>query len=168
MKSFKRRGMLYKRKRQGKTDYKRRLGLLKAGQIRLVIRRSLHNITIQFVQFHPDGDTILSATSSKELQKKYNVKGSMKNTPAAYLVGLLAGKKALGLKVKEAIPDLGGRKPHTGGAVFAALRGVIDAGIPIPHEKVTDEGSVFPTQERIEGAHLTVKQDYKGLKEKLV
>ncbi len=168
MKKFIRRGIPYKRKLQGKTDYLKRLSLIKSGRLRLVIRRSLKNIIIQFIEFNPDGDKIISSSSSKELAKTYNIKGSLKNTPSAYLIGLLAGKKAIKLKIKEVVPDLGIRKPHTGGAIFAALKGVIDAGVIVPHEKVSKEESVFPNEGRINGEHIKIKQDYAGIKAKIL
>lgn len=163
-----RRGIPYKRKLEGKTDYKKRLSLLKAGKPRLIIRKSLKNITIQFVEFHPDGDKILSATSSKELAKKYNLKGSLKNIPSAYLTGLLAGKKAGAGKIKEAVPDLGIRKPHTTGAIFSALKGVIDSGIHVTHKEVSEEESVFPNEDRIKGNHLKNKENYEEIKNKII
>ncbi len=168
MKKMIRRGIPYKRKLQGKTDYAKRLNLLKSGKTRLVIRRSLKNVYIQFVEFNPDGDKVLSSTSSAELQKEYGLKGSLKNTPSSYLTGLLAGKKATKLKIKEVIPDLGIRKPHAGGAVFAALKGVIDAGIAMPHGEASEEGSIFPTGERIKGQHIKIKQNYEEIRNKIL
>lgn len=168
MKKLTRRGMPYRRKVEGKTDYKSRLEMLKSGRIRLVIRRSLKNVLIQFVEFHPDGDKIVSSTCSQELAKKYNLKGSLKNIPTSYLTGLLAAKKASDLKIKEVVPDLGIRKPHTGGAVFSALRGILDAGIKISHKESSDAQSVFPTEERLKGDHVKVKNNYEEIKSKIL
>lgn len=160
--------MPYRRKIEGRTDYLARLGLLKSGKPRLVVRRSLKNIIVQFVEFNPDGDKIISSTSSKELTKAYGVKGSLKNIPVAYLTGLLAGKKAAKLKITEVVPDLGIRKPHTGGAIFAALKGMIDSGIKISHKADSDEKSVFPSEERLKGDHVKVKNDYEAIKNKII
>ena len=37
----------YKRKREGKTDYRKRLKLLKSDKLRFVVRKSLNNILTQ-------------------------------------------------------------------------------------------------------------------------
>ncbi len=167
MKNLSKRGLPYRRKIEGRTDYASRLKLLKSGKPRIVVRRSLKNVLIQFVEFHPDGDKILLSISSKELAKNYGVKGSLKNIPVAYLTGLLAGKRAIELKIPAAIPDLGMRKPHTGGAVFAALKGLIDSGINIPHKEDSEKQSVFPSEDRLKGDHVKIKNDYEGIKNKI-
>lgn len=168
MKNLVKRGLPYRRKIEGRTDYLARLGLLKSGKPRLVVRRSLKNIIVQFVEFNPDGDKIISSTSSRELGKTYGAKGSLKNIPAAYLTGLLAGKKAAKLKITEVVPDLGIRKPHTGGAIFATLKGIIDSGIKISHKADSGEKSVFPSEERLSGNHVKVKNDYGAIKNKII
>jgi len=45
--------------------------------------------------------------------------------------------------------DIGLRKPTKGGVVFAVLKGVLDAGIEVPH---SDE--MIPVQDRITGKHM--------------
>ena len=83
----------YRRKREGKTNYKKRLGYLKSENPRLVIRKSLNNVNVQIIAFQSKGDKILASGHSKELQK-YGWKNIRSNLPTAYLTGLLAGKKA--------------------------------------------------------------------------
>ena len=41
----------FKRKREGKTDYKKRLKLLSSSKPRLVIRKSLKNMTVQIIEY---------------------------------------------------------------------------------------------------------------------
>jgi len=135
----------YRRKREGKTNYKKRLALLKSGKLRLVIRKFNRNIIAQIIEYHPEGDKVIAGTHSNEL-KKYGWKLNNGNVPAAYLVGLLIGKKAKG---KEAILDLGLQSPVKGGRLYAVLKGAIDGGLKINADKET-----FPTQERIEGKHI--------------
>ena len=53
-----------RRRREGKTDYRKRLCLLRSGKTRLVVRKSLKNTQIQFVQYKEDGDKIILAASS--------------------------------------------------------------------------------------------------------
>jgi large subunit ribosomal protein L18 len=139
----------YRRKREGKTNYKSRLNLLKSNLVRIVVRKSLKNIIIQAVEYHPDGDkTILSATS-KEL-KEFGWKGSGKNTPAAYLLGYLFGMKAKTKKIDGAILDKGLYPTRKGTFVFAVLKGVTDAGLNVPHDE-----SIFPEESRIKGEHIS-------------
>ena len=138
-----------RRHRQGRTDYRRRLKLLKSRKVRIVVRRSLTNTRVQFVEYKPDGDTILASAVSNELVKKYGWKYSVATTPAAYLTGMLAAKKAQEKGVKEGILDIGRYVPTTGSKLFAALKGVVDAGITCPHDE-----SKIPKEERLLGNHL--------------
>jgi len=141
-----------RRHREGRTDYRRRLRLLKSRKIRIVVRKSLKNISVQFVEYSPDGDKIIISVVSSELVKNYNWKYSVSTTPAAYLTGLLAGKKATEKGIKEGILDIGRYRPTRGNKFFATLKGVVDAGIQCPH----DEGMV-PSEDRILGKHLDDK-----------
>ena len=138
-----------RRHRDGRTDYRKRLKLLKSRKIRIVVRKSLKATRVQFVEYKPDGDKILTSAISNELVKKYNWKYSVSTTPAAYLTGLLAGKKAQKQGIKEGILDIGRYVPTTGSRLFAALKGVIDAGIVCPHDE-----NMIPKEERILGNHL--------------
>ena len=96
----------YRRKREGKTNYKKRLEMLKSGALRLVVRTSLRHVTVQVVEYNVDGDKTLVAVNSKELAK-YGWKGHGRNISVAYLTGYLCGKKALKKDIKEAILDQG-------------------------------------------------------------
>lgn len=134
---------IYKRKKTGKTDYKKRLKLLKSRKLRLVIRKSLTQTTAQIVQYGDEGDKVLVAASSSEL-KTFGWKMNTSNIPAAYLTGLLIGKKAKDHKIKEAILDIGLNTPTKGSKIFAALKGAVDAELNIPHSK-----DMFPNEEAI-------------------
>ncbi len=57
-------------RRKEKTNYKKRLSLLKSEKVRLVVRISNKNIYAQFVEYVPTGDKILFASSSHEIEKK--------------------------------------------------------------------------------------------------
>ena len=85
--------MFHKRRREQKTDYKKRLALLKSGVPRLVIRKSLENMRVQIVSFNPSGDKTVASAFSAELGE-FGWKGGNGNLPAAYLTGLLAGLRA--------------------------------------------------------------------------
>jgi len=125
----------YKRKREGKTNYRKRLKLIASNKLRLVVRKSLKNITSYLVEYGVNGDKVVLGVSSKELEKKFNWKFSKDNIPAAYLTGLLLGAKANKKDIKEAILDLGLNGSVKGSKVYALLKGVLDAGLKIPHSK---------------------------------
>jgi large subunit ribosomal protein L18 len=45
--------------------------------------------------------------------------------------------------------DIGLKEPTKGSGVFAALKGMVDAGLEIPHGK-----DVLPSKERLMGKHI--------------
>ena len=104
---------------------------------------------MQFIEYYPEGDKILVTAISNELIKNYKWKYSTATIPAAYLTGLLAGKKANDKGIKECILDIGRYRPTTGNKLFAALKGVMDAGVDCPHD-----GTKIPSEDRILGKHL--------------
>jgi large subunit ribosomal protein L18 len=136
----------FRRKQEGKTDYKVRLSLLKSKKPRLVVRKSNKNISLQLIKYDEKGDVIIGSAHSSEL-KKFGWDISKNNTPAAYLVGLLLGTKAKGT---EAVLDIGLQNPIKGAKIFAVLRGAADGGLVIPFSE-----DVLPKKERIEGKHLS-------------
>ena len=144
----KRQVIAFRRKRSGKTNYKKRIAYLTSGIPRLVIRKSLKNMSVQFISYEAQGDKILASASSKEL-KKYGWNGAGSNIPSSYLVGFLAGKKAHSAKVMKAIVDLGLYQPVKGSKIYAVVKGVVDAGVEVPHD-----ATVLPAAERIQGKHI--------------
>ena len=137
-----------KRRREGKTDYQARKALVLPGKPRLVPRSSSRNIVVQIVVAKPHGDEVLVAAHSRELTKAYGWKASTSNVPAAYLTGLLCGLRAKNKGVEEAVLDIGLVAPGKGAKVFAALSGVVDAGVDVPH----DEEKLV--EERVKGEHI--------------
>jgi len=99
-----------RRRREGKTDYKARLNLLKSGLPRVIIRKT-NNYIILF--------------GKKIVEKE-------KNT--------------------NSILDLGLQKSQKKGRIFAALKGIVDAGVNIKHKK-----EIFPDEKRIKGDFLKNK-----------
>jgi large subunit ribosomal protein L18 len=137
----------FRRQRDGFTDYKKRLSLLKSGLPRIVIRKSLNYVTVQFVQYNKEGDNVIFSVSSKNLEKHgWNFKKN--NVPAAYLTGFLAGTIAK-QKIKKAIADIGRTPATVGNKVFATLKGVADAGIDV---NISEK--ILPSEERIKGEHI--------------
>jgi len=136
-----------RRKREGKTDYRKRMKLLLSRKPRFVVRISLRHAITQLVGFRPEGDYTIAAANSKELSK-HGWKGSTSSIEAAYLTGLLLGVRAKKKKHKEGVLDMGFVAPIKGGKVFGALKGAIDAGMEIPHsEEVLPEAAAFETPE---------------------
>lgn len=135
---------LFRRRREGKTDYTKRLALVRSKTPRLVVRKSNKRILAQVIEFNLRGDKTLDSVDSNEL-KKYRWYGT-NNTPSAYLVGYLLGKKLVGQKC---ILDIGRRHPSHGSVVFATLKGAVDGGMVIPFDE-----SVLPTEERMNGKTL--------------
>ena len=140
--------LAYKRKRQGKTNYKKRLRLLISSNHRLVVRIFLKNISAQIIEHLPEGDKVIVSATAKELEKK-GWKYHKGNVPSAYLTGLLIGKKAIEKGIKEAILDAGLKNPTKGSRIYACLKGAIDAGLDIAHSK-----EIFPDDSRIKGEHI--------------
>ena len=114
------------------------------------------NTQVQILKPDMTGDRIISSAHSRYLLDK-GWKGSRKSVPAAYLTGYLAGKKALSQGAKDAILYTGTRKYTQ--RMAAALKGVIDAGVEVPANEET-----FPSDDRINGEHLTVKNDVSKIK----
>ena len=138
----------YKRKRLGKTNYHKRIELLKSQKPRLVIRKSLSNILIQIVEFNVDGDKIVVSAHSNEL-KKHGWTYSRKNIPACYLTGLILGKKALDKGIKSVVADIGMQSSTKGNKLFSALKGVIDSGMDINFNE-----KILPDESRLSGQHI--------------
>ena len=137
----------YRRRRERKTDYSARRILAISEVPRFVVRVSNQNIVVQLVKSHIIGDEILTQTSSKELSEKYGWLASGKNIPAAYLLGLIAGSKALEAGIEEANLDIGLKKATKGSKVFAVVKGANDAGLNIP-----SDSDIMPSPERINGS----------------
>jgi large subunit ribosomal protein L18 len=139
----------YRRRREGKTDYRKRKALILSRKPRLVVRGTLKNIIVQLIAAKPHGDEVLVSAHSRELLRNYGWKAPRGNLPAAYLTGLLCGLKAKAKGIEEAVLDIGLHSPTKGARVFVALKGVLDAGLNVPHgeEKLPDE-------KRIQGAHI--------------
>ncbi|MCD6478215.1 MAG: 50S ribosomal protein L18 [Candidatus Aenigmarchaeota archaeon] len=154
----------YRRRREKKTDYKLRLGLLKSGKNRLVIRKFNNSTIGQIIKYEKNGDKTLVAVNSMVL-KKFGWKGHYGNLPAAYLSGLLLGVKMNKMSIKEAVLDMGLQKSTKGNRIYAFLKGVVDAGISVPHSE-----DVLPSEDRIMGKHINdeVTKDFESVKEKIL
>ena len=115
---------IFRRRKAGLTDYRRRLKLLRGRKV---------------------------TVTGSDLTKKYGWPEdfSQKSVPASYLVGFAMGKAAMAHGYEEAVLDVGLAATPVGGRVFAALKGMVDAGLEVPHGE-----QVLPEEDRINGAHI--------------
>jgi len=138
----------FRRRREGLTNYRKRRKLLLSRKPRLVVRKTNKHLIAQIVIARPHGDETVVGLDTRVLSK-FGWKGDENNTSAAYLLGLIVGYKARARGVEEAILDIGLHRPTPGARVFAVMKGVIDAGVEVPHGE-----EVVPSEERIRGEHV--------------
>lgn len=151
----------FKRKRKGKTDYKKRKRYIISNKSRFIIRRSLNNTTIQSVEYKEQGDKVVDTIRSTDL-KKYGWDLPTGNISSAYLTGLLFAKKS---KIREGIIDLGTFSVSKGSRLAAAIKGLVDGGI-----KISCSEEIFPKEEIIKGSKLkseNAEKRFIGVKEKI-
>jgi large subunit ribosomal protein L18 len=139
----------FRRRREGKTNYRTRRALILSKSLRLVVRLTLRHTILQIVEAEAIGDKVIVSAQSRELSKTYGWLSSGGNVPAAYLTGLLCGYKAIAKGVKKVYLDVGLHIPSKGARIFAALKGVLDAGVEVPHSE-----DVLPDESRISGKHI--------------
>ena len=149
----------FRRRREGKTDYRRRTRYLISGLPRLVVRKSNAHYFVHIAVPSDTGDMTVISAHSKELFKTFGWKGHEGCGTSGYLTGYLCGKRAVGAGIPKAILDAGLSIPRAGSNIFAVLRGAIDAGLKVP----CDEGC-FPEMGRIRGEVLAkAAEEDKGL-----
>ncbi len=155
-----------RRRREGKTNYRKRYRMVLSGKIRLVVRRTNKYIEAKLVDFDPKGDRVIVSAHSIELSKNFGWKGSGSSIMAAYLTGYLVGLRARKKGVEEAILDIGLYRPVPGSCIFAVVKGAVDAGLKVPVGE-----KVLPSWNRIRGEHVAewaskLKEENPGFYEK--
>jgi large subunit ribosomal protein L18 len=138
----------HRRRRQGRTDYRQRLALIKSGRPRFIVRKSVNSMTCQIVEHSPGGDRSLVSVSSRNLSS-FGWSGPGGNLPGAYMTGFLCGTLAREKGVRSAVLDMGLQASTKGSRIYSALKGCLDAGIDIPHSP-----EILPPMERIRGLHI--------------
>jgi large subunit ribosomal protein L18 len=58
------------------------------------------------------------------------------------------------MKIDEAILDIGLQTNTKGSRIYAALQGVLDAGVNVPHSD-----KILPSKERLNGSHIAAWAD---------
>jgi len=147
---------ILRRLREEKTNYRKRGTLLIGRRDFITVNITNENTQVQILKPGMTGDTVIASAHSTSLIKQ-GWKGSRKSVPAAYLTGYLAGKKAISKGAKDAVLYTGTRRYTQ--RMAAALKGVVDAGLKVPADSKT-----FPSDDRIKGDHLTVKNDTSKVK----
>ncbi len=156
-----------RRARSRRTDYRARKQLLISRKPRFVVRKSLKYTNVQLILPAKEGDVTVVSANTIEL-KKYGYTGGAGNVNAAYLGGLLLGYRAKKKGYSEAILDMGLYQATTGGRIFAALKGALNAGLEIPHDP-----EVFPSEGRIAGKHIdeyrktNISEQFDAVKQKI-
>ncbi|MEM4298397.1 MAG: 50S ribosomal protein L18 [Nitrososphaerota archaeon] len=140
---------IFRRRREGKTDYRKRKLIVIAKRPFITVHISGKNIQTQISRAEPQGDKVIASAHSRELLE-YGWKGSRKSLPAAYLTGFLLGLRALKKGVKEAILYTGVRRYIRGSRITAVVKGLLDSGVDVPVDKET-----LPSDERITGGHIS-------------
>ena len=139
----------FRRRREGKTDYKLRRALILSKFPRLVVRGTSKHLITQIIKAAVTGDRVVASANSRDLSKTYEWRGDCGNIPAAYLTGLLCGHRALASGTRKAVLDIGLQTPSRGARILAALKGVVDSGIAVPHSE-----EILPDESRISGKHI--------------
>ena len=153
-----------KRRRERKTDYSKRIKLLKSKKPRIVFRKTNKYIIAQYIISKEAKDSIKIGVNSRILLKygwpKEKI-GSLKSISAAYLMGYLIGKKILKNKLEMPIVDFGMIRTLYKTRVFAFLKGLIDSGVKIPckEEAFPEEGRVMKKEINIDEIKLKIEKD---------
>jgi len=150
-----------RRRIENKTNYTRRLGLLKSSSPRFVVRKTNKYLILQIIESKNSEDKVLHAVSTKDLLKlgwPQDKAGSLKSVTAAYLAGFLIGKKSKDIK-ERVVLDLGLIPNTKGSRIYATVKGISDAGIKINYDE-----EVIPPKEKIEGKNNKLTEIFTKVK----
>lgn len=140
--------MMFRRRKEKKTDYRQRLSLLRSWKPRMVVRRTNNFLHVQFVSYDEKGDMVVAEISSKKL-RGFGWKAHCGNLPAAYLTGIIAAKEAKKKKIAEAVLDIGLHKSLKGSSIYACALGAKDGGLNINIGE-----KILPSKDMIRGRHI--------------
>jgi large subunit ribosomal protein L18 len=154
-----------RRRRENKTDYLKRLKLLKSSLPEVVFRRTNRYIIAQYVTSKEAQDKIVIGVNSKDLLKygwPKEAEGSLKSISASYLTGFLIGKKIISRDLENPIVNFGMYRVLHKTRTFAFIKGLKDAGLEIECEE-----DAIPSEERIKGKHMKNKIPFDNIKQKI-
>jgi len=166
---YKRFQVKYRRRREGKTDYRARRRLIiqdknkyNTPKYRFVVRLTNKDVICQIIYSKLIGDVVVTAAYSHELKNYGWPVPHTTNYAACYATGLLLARRHLakiglaktyrgrlvadgrdytiwahkeGPRPFKAYLDVGLRRTSTGARIFGAMKGALDGGINIPHNK---------------------------------
>lgn len=154
-----------RRRKENKTDYLKRLKLLKGEKPRIVFRKTNRYIISEYVVSREAQDKIIVGFDSRKLNEygwPKNAQGSLKSIPASYLTGYLIGKIITKQNLEVPILDAGMNRVLHKNKIYAFIKGLIEAGIKINCKK-----DFFPEDSRIKGQHLKNKIPFEEIKSKI-
>ncbi|MEJ2267990.1 MAG: 50S ribosomal protein L18 [Nanoarchaeota archaeon] len=154
-----------KRRKENKTDYLKRLKLLKSGKPRIVFRKTNKYIISQYIESFEAKDKVVFGVNSKDLLKygwPKKLEGSLKSISASYLTGYLIGKEIEKRKLEKPILDTGMIRTLYKNRFYGFLKGLIDSGI-----KINCKEEAFPEESRIKGENLKEKVPFEEIKSKI-
>lgn len=154
-----------RRRKENRTDYLKRLKLLKGVKPRVVFRRTNKFIISEYVISHEAQDKTIFGFDSRRLNQygwPKDAQGSLKSTTAAYFTGYLMGKSIIKQKLENPIVDTGMNRTIHKNKIYAFIKGLIDSGMKIECKK-----EFFPEENRIKGEHLKNKIPFTEIKSKI-
>jgi large subunit ribosomal protein L18 len=154
-----------RRRKENKTDYNKRLKLLKGEKPRIVFRKTNKFIISEYIASKEAQDKVIVGFDSRKLNEygwPKDAQGSLKSTTASYFTGYLIGKTVIKQKLETPVIDTGMNRVLHKNKIYAFLKGVIDSGIKINCEK-----KFFPDESRIKGQHMKKKIPFDEIKSKI-
>jgi len=155
-----------RRRKENKTDYKKRRNMLKGKIPRVVFRKTNKYLIAQYIASIEAQDHIKIGTNSKQLLKHGWPKegeNSLKSTPASYLLGILIGKEIQKRKLDVPIIDFGLQRVLKKTKMHAFIKGLIDSGLAIKIKK-----GFFPNEDRLQGKHMKIKINIEDIKSNIL
>ena len=154
-----------RRRKENKTDYLKRLKLLKGEKPRIVFRKTNKFIISEYIVSKEAQDKVIIGFDSRKLNDygwPKNAQGSLKSITASYLTGYLIGKAIIKQNLEMPILDTGMNRAIHKNKIYAFIKGLIEAGIKINCKK-----EFFPEESRINGQHLKNKIPFDEIKSKI-
>lgn len=154
-----------RRRKENKTDYLKRLKLLKGEKPRILFRKTNRYIISEYVESKEAQDKVIIGFDSRKLNEygwPKDAQGSLKSITASYLTGYLIGKTIIKEKLENPILDSGMNRVLHKNKIYAFIKGLIDSGIKINCKK-----EFFPEESRIKGQHLKNKIPFDEIKSKI-
>ena len=123
----------FRRRREAKTDYNKRLSIIKGNLDKIVIRKTNRRIIGEVIRYGEGGDQVIAYVDSGLLASKYNWP-SRSNRATAYLTGLMLAKTVKEKKLDkntEYVLDIGLSSPVKNSIPFVFAKGCIDGGLKL-------------------------------------